>query len=215
MTSFLERSPDLSAHGRAAAPRGLALAAVLGALALLAGVAPADAHLLNATGAGWSQGFAHPFSGLDHILAMVAVGIWAAQNGRPALWLLPVAFPLAMMAGGLLALAGVPVPGVETGIAASVAVLGLMIALAARPPLPVAVALVGLFALFHGHAHGTELPEAASPVLYGLGFVLATAILHLIGLAIGYVIRQPLGARAVRVGGAAIALVGVGLFIGL
>jgi urease accessory protein len=215
MTSFFERSPDLSAHGRAAAPRGLALAAALGALALLAGVAPADAHILNAAGAGWSQGFAHPFSGLDHILAMVAVGIWAAQNGRPALWLLPVAFPLAMMAGGLLALAGVPVPGVETGIAASVAVLGLMIALAARPSLPVAVALVGLFALFHGHAHGTELPAAASPALYGLGFVLATALLHLIGLAIGYVIRQPLGAWAVRVGGAAIALAGVGLVIGL
>jgi urease accessory protein len=215
MTSLFERSPDLSAHGRATAPRGLALAAALGALAVLVGVAPADAHILNAAGAGWSQGFAHPFSGLDHILAMVAVGIWAAQNGRPALWLLPIAFPLAMMAGGLLALDGVPVPGVETGIAASVAVLGLMIALAARPSLPIAVALVGLFALFHGHAHGTELPAAASPVLFGLGFVLATAMLHLIGLSIGYVIRQPLGARAVRVGGAAIALAGVGLLIGL
>jgi urease accessory protein len=210
MTSFFERSRDLFA-----APRGPALAAALAAIVALAGTSPADAHLLNASGAGWSQGFAHPFSGLDHILAMVAVGIWAAQNGRPALWLLPIAFPLAMIAGGLLALAGVPVPGVETGIAASVAVLGLMIALAARPPLPLAVALVGLFALFHGHAHGTELPEAASPVLYGLGFVLATAILHAIGLGIGYVIRQPLGARAVRVGGAAIALAGVGLFIGL
>jgi urease accessory protein len=215
MTHFFARSRDCSAHRRLAAPRGPALAVALGVLAVLAGASPADAHLLNAAGAGWSQGFAHPFSGLDHILAMVAVGIWAAQNGRPALWLLPVAFPLAMMAGGLLALAGVPVPGVETGIAASVAVLGLMIALAARPPLAVAVALVGLFALFHGHAHGTELPEAASPVLYGLGFVVATGILHAIGLAIGYVIRQPLGARAVRVGGAAIALAGAGLFIGL
>ncbi|HET6220748.1 MAG TPA: HupE/UreJ family protein, partial [Dongiaceae bacterium] len=114
MTHFFGRSRAFSAQRRLAAPRGPALAVALGALAVLAGASPADAHLLNATGAGWSQGFAHPFSGLDHILAMVAVGIWAAQNGRLALWLLPVAFPLAMMAGGLLALAGVPVPGVET-----------------------------------------------------------------------------------------------------
>ena len=145
-------------------PAALALGALLAAWGV-----PAEAHLLNAGGAGAAQGFAHPFSGLDHILAMVAVGLWAAQIGRRALWVLPLAFPLAMAAGGLLGMGGIAVPGVETGIGASVMLLGLLIALVARPPLALATVLVVLFAIFHGHAHGTELPQAASPVLYGLG----------------------------------------------
>jgi urease accessory protein len=157
----------------------------------------------------------HPFSGLDHILAMMAVGVWAAQTGRPALWVLPLAFPLAMAAGGLLGVAGVPVPGIESGIAASVLVLGLLIAFRAKPPLALSIALVALFAVFHGHAHGTELPQAASPVLYGLGFVAATAIQHLIGLGIGHAMRLPAGVTALRVGGGAIAAAGIALIVGL
>jgi len=196
------------------ARRSRLLAAIaIGILCTVLGM-PAEAHLLDATHAGAAQGFTHPFSGLDHILAMVAVGLWAAQIGRRALWVLPLAFPLAMAAGGLLGMGGVAVPGIETGIGASVAVLGLMIALAARPPLTVAIGLVALFAVFHGHAHGTELPAAASPVLYGLGFVAATAILHMIGLGIGQVLKLPRGQLAVRAGGAAIAVAGVFLLLG-
>ena len=114
-------------------------------------LASAHAHIIDADGAGLAQGFSHPFIGLDHILVMVAVGIWAAQVGRPSLWVLPVAFPLAMAGGGLLGVAGVPVPGVEAGIAASVLGLGLLIAFQAKPPLALSIALVALFALFHGH----------------------------------------------------------------
>jgi urease accessory protein len=183
------------------------------ALAALAIASPAHAHIIGAAGAGLTQGFSHPFAGLDHILAMVAVGVWAAQTGRPAQWVLPVVFPLAMAVGGLLGMAGVPVPGIEAGIAASVLGIGLLIALRAKPPLALSIALVALFALFHGHAHGTELPQAASPLLYGLGFLAATAILHLIG--IGFVMRLPKGMTAIRVGGGAIAAAGIALFIGL
>ena len=185
------------------------------AIAVLVLASPAHAHIIDADGAGLAQGFSHPFIGLDHILVMVAVGIWAAQVGRPSLWVLPVAFPLAMAGGGLLGVAGVPVPGVEAGIAASVLGLGLLIAFQAKPPFALSIALVALFALFHGHSHGTELPQAASPVLYGLGFVLATAVLHAIGLGIGLVMRLPKGMTAVRVGGGAIAAAGIALFIGL
>jgi urease accessory protein len=185
------------------------------AVAVLVLASPAHAHIIDTGGAGLTQGLSHPFSGLDHILAMVAVGIWAAQAGRPSLWVLPVVFPLAMAVGGLLGVAGVPVPGVEAGIAASVLGLGLLIAFQAKPPLALSIALVALFALFHGHAHGTELPQAASPALYGLGFVLATAILHLIGVGIGLTMRLPKEITAVRVGGGTIAAAGIALFIGL
>lgn len=192
----------------------LPAAVAVGVLLTIVGM-PAEAHLLDASGAGWAQGFGHPFSGLDHILAMVAVGVWAAQTGRPALWVLPVVFPLAMAVGGMMGVAGLPVPGIEAGIAASVLILGLLIAFQAKPPLALSVILVALFAVFHGHAHGTELPQAASPILYGLGFVVATAVLHLIGLSIGYVMRLPKGMLAIRIGGGAIAAAGVMLFIGL
>jgi urease accessory protein len=185
------------------------------ALGALAVASPAHAHFIDVAGAGGAQGFSHPFSGLDHILAMVAVGVWAAQTGRPSLWVLPVAFPLAMAVGGLLGVGGVPVPGIEAGIAASVLGLGVLIAFQAKPPLALSIALVALFALFHGHAHGTELPQATSPLLYGAGFVLATAILHLIGIGIGLVLRLPKGMTAIRVGGGAIAAAGIALFVGL
>jgi urease accessory protein len=169
----------------------------------------AFAHILPGTANGLVSGLEHPISGIDHVLAMVAVGIWGAQLGKPAIWMLPVAFPLVMSIGGVLGVRGVPLPGVEIGIAASALALGLMIALAARPPLWAAAALVGVFAIFHGHAHGAELPHAAQPLAYGVGFVLATGFLHATGIAIGVAERWKQGRTALRLAGGAIALAGV------
>ena len=185
----------------------LAAAVVLSVL----GATTAHAHVSGATGAAWAEGLAHPFSGLDHVLAMVAVGLWAAQLGRPAAWLLPLAFPVVMAGGAILAALGLAVPGVEAGIAGSVMVLGLLVVLAARPSLAVAAAVVGFFALFHGHAHGTELPMTADPWLYGAGFVIATALLHGTGLVFGSAAGRPVG----RLAGAAVSTAGLVLFAGL
>jgi urease accessory protein len=160
------------------------------------------------------SGFTHPIFGLDHVAAMVAVGLWGAFLGQPAIWLLPVVFPLVMAFGGLLGISGVPVPAVEAGIAASALALGAMVALALRPPLWVAALLVGAFAIFHGHAHGTELPQAANPLAYGAGFVIATGLLHLSGIALGLLARWPAGVGAVRVGGGAIACAGIYFLVG-
>jgi urease accessory protein len=158
---------------------------------------------------GLASGFAHPILGPDHVVAMVAVGLWGAFLGQPAMWLLPVVFPVVMAFGGLLGINGVPLPAVEMGIAASAVALGAVVALALRPPLWVAAVLVGIFAIFHGHAHGAELPEAANPLAYGVGFVVATGLLHLSGIALGLLARWPLGVRAVRVGGVLIACAGL------
>jgi urease accessory protein len=168
----------------------------------------AQAHSAADIGGGFVSGLLHPVLGWDHVAAMVAVGLWGAFLGSPALWLLPVVFPLVMAVGGALGLAGVALPGVEIGIAASALVLGAMILLAARPPLWVAGVLVACFAIFHGHAHGTELPEAASPLAYSLGFVIATGLLHLSGISFGLLVRWPLGRMAVRTAGALIAIAG-------
>lgn len=181
----------------------------ISALAVAAlGISSALAHPGHLDVFGFNDGFAHPFSGIDHLLAMLAVGLWAAQNKRSALWALPLAFPAMMVAGALLALAGVALPGVETGIAASVAVLGLLIAFAIRMPLSASTSVVSVFALFHGFAHGSELPHGASALWYGTGFVAATALLHLAGLTLGLAANQKMAARAVRVGGMAIAALG-------
>ena len=177
-------------------------------LVLLPGTA--SAHSETGSVGGFVSGFLHPLRGLDHIVAMVAVGLWGAYLGAPAMWLLPVVFPVVMAFGGALGVLGVPLPAVETGIALSAVMLGLAVALAARPPLWVSAAIVGFFAIFHGHAHGTELPAAANAVTYAIGFVLATGLLHLSGIAIGLVVRWPWGRMAVRVGGAVIALIGFG-----
>lgn len=158
---------------------------------------------------GFIAGFAHPILGLDHVVAMVAVGLWGAQLGAPAIWILPVTFPLVMAFGGLLGGLGVDLSGVEIAIAASAVVLGLMVALALRPPLWVAGVLVGLFAIFHGYAHGAELPESANPLTYALGFVIATGGLHLVGILIGLIGRWPWGNRSLRAGGAAIVACGI------
>jgi urease accessory protein len=178
------------------------------ALVFLGSPSTASAHTESGLAGGFSSGFLHPLQGLDHLVAMVAVGLWGAFLGGRAMWLLPVVFPVVMAFGGALGVMGVPLPQVETGIALSAVVLGLMVLLAARPPLWVAAAMVGLFGIFHGHAHGTELPESASPITYAAGFVLATGLLHLLGIAFGLLVRWPAGKIAVRAGGAAIALIG-------
>ncbi len=126
------------------------------------------------------------------------------------MWTLPVIFPVVMAFGGALGVLGVPLPGVETGIALSGIILGAMVALAARPPLWVAAAIVGIFAIFHGHAHGTELPEAANATTFAIGFVISTGLLHLSGIAFGLLVKWPWGRIAVRAGGVAIALIGFG-----
>ena len=174
-------------------------------LALAVWASPALAHVEQGQAAGLLSGLTHPISGLDHVLAMLAVGLWGAQLGSPALWLLPVAFPMTMALGGVLGLVGLPLPGVEVGIAVSGIVLGAMVLSEARPPLPVALVLVGLFAIFHGHAHGTELPVGQSGLTYSIGFVAATGCLHGVGIAVGLVHRWEWGKTFLRVAGGVIA----------
>ena len=175
---------------------------------------PALAHVGAEHLGGFAAGFLHPVLGFDHVLAMVAVGVWGAFLGMPLVWVLPVTFPLVMACSGLLGGLGVPIPGIEPGIALSVVVLGAMIALAARPPLWVAAVIVAFWAVFHGYAHGAELPAAADPFAYGLGFVLATGLLHLLGIGIGTLTRLPAGRPALRIAGAVIGSIGVRLLVG-
>ena len=168
------------------------------------------AHVGGGASGGFGSGFKHPWSGFDHIAAMVAVGLWGAQLGQPAIWILPVAFPLVMAVGGFLGLIGVPLPGIEIGIGASALLLGLAVAAEIRPKhLAWAAALVGIFGLFHGHAHGTELPPGENGLFYSLGFVIATGVLHGCGIAIGEIRRWAAGAKVLRAFGAAIALAGI------
>ena len=164
---------------------------------------------------GFYAGFVHPVLGWDHVAAMVAVGLWGAFLGNPAIWLLPVIFPLVMAFGGALGVMGIPIPSVETGIALSAIVLGGMVAFAVRPPLWVASVLVGAFAIFHGHAHGTELPGAANPLAYSAGFVISTGLLHLSGIALGLMVRWPKGKIVVQTCGVIISLAGVGFLTGM
>lgn len=151
----------------------------------------------------------HPLGGVDHLLAMVAVGLWGAFLGRPLIVVLPVIFPTVMAVGGALGMAGVDLPPVETGIALSVLVLGLMIALGVRAPVWIAAPIVAVFAIFHGYAHGQELPSALDPVAYSLGFVLATGLLHVAGIGLGLINRVHGGMVVTRGIGAAIAAAGV------
>jgi urease accessory protein len=175
----------------------------------LAIATPAIAHSGGTIRTGLGGGLTHPLFGLDHVIAMVAVGLWGAFLGPPAIWLLPIVFPLLMALGGVLGIIGIPLPGVEIGIAVSTIVLGSAVALACRPPLSIAAALVGIFAIFHGHAHGAELPPGADAVAFSVGFVTATGGLHLCGVALGLLTRWPAGAFAVRTAGLAIATAGV------
>jgi urease accessory protein len=172
-------------------------------------VQPAGAHQQEGQAVGFLTGFRHPVSGFDHVLAMVAVGLWGAQLGTPAIWLLPVAFPMVMAIGGMLGLMGVPIPGIEYGIALSAILLGTAVMFAVRPPLGVAAVLVGFFAIFHGHAHGTELPPGQSAILYSIGFVIATGCLHALGIGIGAVYRWQWGRNLLRFAGGIVAAGGL------
>lgn len=175
----------------------------------------AAAHTGEGVTGGFLSGLTHPILGWDHVVAMVAVGLWGAFLGKPAIYVLPIVFPLVMAFGGALGVAGVGIPAVETGIAASGLVLGLMVAFAVRAPLAIAAVLVGVLAIFHGHAHGTELPEAANPFAYAVGFVIGTGLLHLIGIGAGALTALPAGAMAVRGIGGLIALAGAAFLFGV
>jgi urease accessory protein len=176
---------------------------------LLLWASPALAHVEQGQAVGFITGLEHPWSGLDHVLAMIAVGIWGAQLGNPALWILPVTFPMVMSLGAMMGLLGIPLPGIEIGIAVSAILLGVMVLGEIRPKLYIAAAMVGFFAIFHGHAHGTELPAGQSGLLYSMGFVIATGVLHGIGILIGTIHRWPAGKMALRGAGAFIAVMGV------
>lgn len=170
----------------------------------------ASAHQETGTVWGFTSGFTHPLNGLDHIAAMGAVGLWGAFLGRPAIWVLPIVFPVVMAFGGALGVLGVPVPAVETGIALSSVVLGIVVAFAVRPPIWVAALIVGSFAIFHGYAHGAEMPKAANATTYAVGFVISTGLLHLSGIAFGLLARWSWGNKLVRAGGVAVAVIGFG-----
>lgn len=159
------------------------------------------AHIQAGEAGGFFSGLSHPVSGLDHVLAMIAVGLWGAQLGLPAIWVLPVAFPMMMAFGGMLGLMGAPLPGVEIGIAVSAMVLGTLVLGGVRLSLAAAVFVVAFFALFHGHAHGTELQAGQNAVLYSLGFVISTGLLHAVGIGVGLLHRWDIGRLWVRAAG--------------
>ncbi len=193
----------------------LTIRMALATAALLSTTSLALAHEPTGVGGGFLGGFMHPLFGWDHVAAMVAVGLWGAFLGAPAIWMLPIVFPLVMAFGAVLGIVGVPMPAVEVGIAASAVVLGVMVAIAAQPPLWVAGVIVGVFAIFHGHAHGTELPAAANAIAYAAGFVIGTGLLHLMGIAFAMTTRWRWGAPAVRAAGGVIALAGVAFLTAL
>ncbi len=175
----------------------------------------AEAHVGVGQTTGFFSGLAHPIGGPDHLLAMLGVGLWAAQRGGRALWLVPLAFVSVMAIGGLLGMAAVSLPLVERGIVASVLILGILIAAAVELPLAASVLIVGLFALLHGHAHGAEMPTTASGLSYGVGFILATALLHLCGIGLGLLAQKAGSPRLIRYAGGAIAVCGVVLMLSL
>jgi urease accessory protein len=193
--------------------RLLSLAAVL----LMTGATAVHAHTGVGSTAGFAHGFAHPLGGTDHILVMVAVGLFAAHLGGRALWLVPLSFVSMMVLGGIFGMAGIGLPFVEMGIALSVVVLGLAVAFGLHIPTVAAMALVGLFAIFHGHAHGAEMPELASGLAYGAGFVLATVLLHALGIGLGRSLGTAGTAtarRALQTAGSVMALAGIAILAG-
>ncbi|WP_371259948.1 HupE/UreJ family protein [Bradyrhizobium sp. WSM3983] len=166
----------------------------------------AAAHITSTGSGGFGSGFAHPLTGPDHFLAMFAVGLWGAQMGGRPVWTLPVTFPLIMVAGGAAGMFGLPLPSVEIGIALSILALGLAITSAWHPTEWIALCLIAVFAVCHGYAHGAELPFAADPADYIIGFVLATGLIHVFGIGVGLTLNKPLGGRLAR---------GLGVLIGL
>lgn len=189
--------------------RCCASAVLFAILALLATSDIANAHIVGGEAVGFLSGLQHPVSGLDHIIAMVSVGLWGAQLGAPAIWLLPLTFPLIMAMGGFLGLIGLPMPGPEIAVAFSGIMLGAVVLMELRPPLFWAAALVGVFGLYHGYAHGTELPPGQNGLLYSLGFVIATGCLHLTGITIGLIHRWAWGARVLQLMGGGVLVIGL------
>lgn len=177
-------------------------------------LAPTLAHAHTGVGVthGFAQGFEHPILGLDHLLAMIAVGLWAAQIGGRALWAVPLTFVSVMAVGGALGITGVPVPYVEQGIATSVLLLGLFITLAVRMPLAFSIPVVAIFAICHGQAHGAEMPANASGIAYAIGFMATTALLHCCGIGLGIGIQRMAKASLLRIAGATVAVTGLALF---
>ena len=181
---------------------------------LVFAASPAFAHVGVGSTASFAAGVAHPLSGLDHITVMVAVGLWAALKGQRALWVWPATFVGVMLVGGALGMAHVPVPFVEPGILASVVALGLMVALAVDLPVAAGATIIGLFALFHGHAHGAEVAENVGGLEYMAGFAIATASLHAVGIAFALLMQRSSLRPAIRLAGALCVLVGIGLSVG-
>jgi len=184
---------------------------VFASLFLLGALATGDvalAHTETGDAGGFLSGLTHPIFGPDHVIAMIAVGLWGVFLGAPAIWVLPIVFPLVMALGGAFGMIDVPLPAVETGIALSAVVLGICVGLALKPPLWAAAIIVGIFAIFHGYAHGAEMPDASNAVSYALGFVIATGALHLLGIAFGSLAKWPVGKAAVRAAGWVIAVIG-------
>lgn len=213
MALQLQFDRPAEADNGAASTSGAWVACTLAAVAMLL-TSPVQAHTTEGIAGGFVSGFLHPIIGFDHLVAMVAVGLWGAFLGMPAIWLLPVVFPAVMAVGGAIGISGLPLPGVEVWVAGSAVVLGSCVALAWRAPLWIGTLLVGAFAVFHGHAHGTELPQAANPLAYAIGFVIATGGLHLCGIAFGWLSRYRWGEYAVRACGGAIAAVGLAFVTG-
>ena len=196
------------------ASRANSISGLLAFAAAISTAEPAFAHSVGNSVTGGLAGFVHPLSGPDHMLAMVSVGIWGAELGAPALWLLPIAFPLVMAVGGAAGVIGIPLPAGELLIALSVVVLGAFVASARPVPIWIALAIVGVFAIAHGHAHGTELPNSADALAFTVGFVTATGLLHLTGIGIGLLGRLPRGLLAIRLCGLIVALAGCYLVLG-
>lgn len=170
----------------------------------------AQAHMIQGGGTGgFLAGFEHPLTGLDHFLAMFSVGLWGAQIGGRSVWTLPVTFPLIMVVGGVLGIMGVPLPGVEIGIALSILVLGAAIAMSWKPAEWIVLSLISIFAICHGHAHGTELPNAVDPADFAVGFVVATGLIHVIGIGVGLVSQRFYSGKLTRLLGGVVVLGGI------
>jgi len=201
----------MTENGRTMASRIVSnrvVAGLLVAIAALVLAQPAFAHEQAGVGGGLISGLLHPLTGMDHLIAMVAVGIWGAQLGAPAIWMLPITFPIVMAFGGVVGVLRIPLPIPEVIIALSALILGAAVAMRLRLPFAAAAVIVAVFAVFHGHAHGAELPGSANPLAYGVGFVVATGLLHLCGIMIGTLTRWPAGERLIQGLGVVIAALG-------